>query len=263
MIIRAGYDIAFDCYQDVPMVVLLSVHPSRQKDLRSEHKIELSPRIIAREGLDPFGNAWTRFVAPPGRIEIRNDFLIEDSGLPDEAAPQARQWDVNDLPDEVLPFLYGSRYCDTQRLTDLAWSLFGPIAGGWQRVQAICDYVHDRIQFGYHHARCDRTASEGHEERVGVCRDFAHSGRHALSLHEHSGPLLHGLSGRYRRAERPCADGFQRLVRGFSRREMVHASMPGTTSPVSGGSSSREGAMRPMLRFRPSLAMQCLPGLMS
>jgi transglutaminase-like putative cysteine protease len=156
------------------MVVLLSVHPSRQKDLRSEHKIELSPRVIASKGLDPFGNAWTRFVAPPGRIEIHNDFLIEDSGLPDEVAPQARQWDVNDLPDEVLPFLYGSRYCDTQRLTDLAWSLFGSTAGGWQRVQAICDYVHERIQFGYHHARCDRTASEGHEERVGVCRDFAH-----------------------------------------------------------------------------------------
>jgi transglutaminase-like putative cysteine protease len=174
LIIRAGYDIAFDCYQEVPMVVLLSVHPSRQKDLLSKHELEVSPRVIARNGLDPFGNTLTRFVAPPGRVEIRNDFLIEDSGLPDERAPEARQWDVNDLPDEVLPFLYGSRYCDTQRLTNLAWSLFGPIAGGWQRAQAICDYVHDRIQFGYHHARCDRTASEGHEERIGVCRDFAH-----------------------------------------------------------------------------------------
>jgi transglutaminase-like putative cysteine protease len=174
LIIRAGYDIAFECHQELPMVALLSVHPSRQQDLRSEHEIELSPRIIARDGLDPFGNIWTRFVAPPGRIEIRSDFLIEDSGQPDQAAPEAVQWDVNDLPDEVLPFLYGSRYCDTQRLTNLAWSLFGPIAGGWQRVQAICDYVHDRIQFGYQHARGDRTASEGHEERVGVCRDFAH-----------------------------------------------------------------------------------------
>ena len=174
MIIRAGYDIAFDSYQEVPMVVLLSVHPSRQQDLRSEHKIEVSPRVVTRDGLDPFGNTWSRFVAPAGRIEIRNDFLIEDSGQPDESAPAAQQWDVNNLPDEVLPFLYGSRYCDTQRLTNLAWSLFGPIAGGWQRVQAICDYVHQRIQFGYHHARSDRTASEGHEERVGVCRDFAH-----------------------------------------------------------------------------------------
>jgi transglutaminase-like putative cysteine protease len=172
--IRAGYEIAFECYQDVPMVLLLSVHPSRQKDLLSAHKIELSPSVSAREGLDHFGNVWTRFVAPAGRIEIRNEFTIEDSGLRDEVAPNARQWEVNDLPDEVLPFLYGSRYCDTQKLTDLAWSLFGGIAGGWQRAQAICDYVHDRIQFGYHYARCDRTAYEGHEERIGVCRDFAH-----------------------------------------------------------------------------------------
>src|SRR3954466_349113 len=97
------------------MVVLLSVHPSRQKDLRSEHKIEMSPRVITRDGLDPFGNIWTRFVAPPGRIEIRSNFLLEDSGRPDESAPDARQWNVSELPDEVLPFLYGSRYCDTQR----------------------------------------------------------------------------------------------------------------------------------------------------
>jgi transglutaminase-like putative cysteine protease len=75
---------------------------------------------------------------------------------------------------DVLPFLYGSRYCDTQRLTDQAWWLFGNIAGGWQRVQAVCDYVHDHIKFGYHYARCDRTASEGYAEQIGVCRDFAH-----------------------------------------------------------------------------------------
>jgi transglutaminase-like putative cysteine protease len=152
LIIRAGYDIAFDCSQEVPMVVLLSVHPSRQKDLLSEDTLEVSPRVITRNGLDPFGNTWTRFVAPAGPVEIRNDFLIEDSGLPHETAPDARQSDVNDLPDEVLPFLYGSRYCDTQKVTNLAWSLFGPIAGGWQRVHAICDYVHERIQFGTMHA---------------------------------------------------------------------------------------------------------------
>jgi transglutaminase-like putative cysteine protease len=172
--IRAGYEIAFECYQEVPMVLLLSVHPSRENDLLSSHRIQLSLPLQTRQGSDPFGNVWTRFVAPPGRLEIRNEFLIHDNGLPDEVVPNARQWDVNELPDEVLPFLYGSRYCDTQKLSDVAWSLFGSIPGGWARVQAICDYVHERIQFGYHHARCDRTASEGHAERIGVCRDFAH-----------------------------------------------------------------------------------------
>ena len=156
------------------MVLLLSVHPEREHDLRSEHRIKLSPPVLARHGRDQFGNVWTRFKAPAGRLEISNDFIIQDSGLPDEVALEARQWDVNDLPDEAVPFLYGSRYCDTQKLSNLAWSLFGPIAGGWARVQAICDYVHDRIRFDYQQARCDRTASEGHEEQVGVCRDFTH-----------------------------------------------------------------------------------------
>ena len=174
MKIRAGYEISFDCFQDVPMVLLLSIHPSRQNDLLSEHRITVSPPVVSRQGVDAFGNVWTRLIAPRGRLEISNHFLIRDSGLPDEVAPSARQWDVNDLPDDVVPFLYGSRYCDSQNLSNLAWSLFGPVAGGWQRVQAICDYVHNRIQFGYHHARCDRTASEGHNERIGVCRDFAH-----------------------------------------------------------------------------------------
>ncbi len=174
MIIRAGYDIAFHCQQATPMVLMLSVHPSRQRDLLSEHRIELSGGIAQRDYVDMFGNICTRLVAPAGLLEVRNDFLIRDSGLPDETAPDARQLEIDELPDNVLLYLMGSRYCDTQKLSDLAWSLFGNIPGGWQRVQAICDYVHGHIEFGYHHARGDRTASEGHAERRGVCRDFAH-----------------------------------------------------------------------------------------
>jgi transglutaminase-like putative cysteine protease len=174
MRIEAGYDIAFTCPQKVSMVLMLSVHPSRQKDLLTEHRISFSPDVVARDYLDAFGNVCTRLVAPPGILEIRNRFEILDSGMLDEVAPDAVQHDVRDLPDHTLVYLIGSRYCDTQKLDNLAWSLFGHIQSGWQRVQAICDYVHTRIQFGYHFARCDRTASEGHFERIGVCRDFAH-----------------------------------------------------------------------------------------
>ena len=99
---------------------------------------------------------------------------IADTGKPDEYAPEAEQLDIGRLPDEALVYLLGSRYCDTQKLGDLAWSQFTNVQAGWRRVQAICDYVHDRIEFGYHHARDDRTAAEGHQERIGVCRDFAH-----------------------------------------------------------------------------------------
>jgi transglutaminase-like putative cysteine protease len=172
--IRAGYDIAFNCFQDVPMILMLSVHPSRQRDLRTDQRIRLSPDVDARDYLDVFGNICTRLVAPVGPIQLSCEFIIEDSGLPDTVAPLAAQVPLHELPDEALVYLLGSRYCDTQKLADLAWTLFGAIDSGWQRVQAICDYVHDRIQFGYHFARNDRTASEAHEERVGVCRDFAH-----------------------------------------------------------------------------------------
>jgi transglutaminase-like putative cysteine protease len=172
--IRAGYDIAFQCFQETPMVLMLSIEPARVKDLLSEHRMRFTPDVVSRDYRDMFGNTCTRIVAPAGLIEIRNEFVISDSGLPDEVAPQARQLEVGELPDDVLIYLLGSRYCDTEKLANLAWSLFGGIAPGWQRVQAICDYAHDRICFGYHHARADRTAFEGHEERIGVCRDFAH-----------------------------------------------------------------------------------------
>ena len=174
MIIRAGYNIAFHCFQETPINLLLSVHPSRAQHVIGEHVIRFSPDVPAHDFADMFGNVCTRIVAPPGRIDISNDFLIEDSGLPDEAALGARQIPVAELPDDVMVYLLGSRYCDTDKLSNLAWSLFGGITSGWELVQAIVDYVHNRITFGYQFARNDRTASEGHAEQIGVCRDFAH-----------------------------------------------------------------------------------------
>jgi len=153
---------------------MLSVEPGRMGDLLSDHRIQFSQDIAPRDYIDLFGNICTRIDAPAGLIEIRNEFLIWDSGLPDAAAPTALQLEISELPDDVLVYLLGSRYCDMENLSKLAWSMFGDITPGWQRAQAICDHVHDRIRFDYQYARCDRTASEGHEERVGVCRDFAH-----------------------------------------------------------------------------------------
>ena len=174
MEIRAGFDIAFDIPRPTPMILMLTIHPSRLADLLTDHRIAFTPRTISHDYKDIFGNICTRILAPPGEIQIKSDFVIADSGLPDAVNPQAAQLLVERLPDDVLAYLVGSRYCDTQKLSDFAWSTFGAAPAGWRRVQTICDYVHDRIAFSYSQARSDRTASEAHDERTGVCRDYAH-----------------------------------------------------------------------------------------
>lgn len=174
MLIKAGYQIALQCEQDTPLLGLLSVHPSRAADLRSPAVIHSSGSAPLHASVDEFGNLRTRTLAHAGVTQLRTEFLIHDSGLPDEYCPNAREVDVAALPDDVIGFLLGSRYCETDRLSDLAWAMFGNTPRGWARVQAIVDYVHSRTTFGYGFARATRSAWECHEERVGVCRDFAH-----------------------------------------------------------------------------------------
>jgi transglutaminase-like putative cysteine protease len=123
---------------------------------------------------DGFGNWCTRLVAPPGRIRLSTNAVVRDSGEPDVVVPDARQHPVEDLPEESLVYLLGSRYCETDRLSDMAWSMFGTTPPGWARVQAICDFVHRHIVFGYPHARPTKTAWEAFNEGNGVCRDYAH-----------------------------------------------------------------------------------------
>ena len=174
MLIRTGYDIRFDTETPTPMLALLSVHPSRHHDLRTAHHIVATPDVPMYDYIDSFGNVCSRFTVPPGGLDLRCDFVVEDSGLPDPVSTDAEQHPVDALPDEVVVYLLASRYCETDRLIETAWSLFGHTEPGWSRVQAIVDYVHDRIEFGYHHARSTKTAWDAHEERRGVCRDFAH-----------------------------------------------------------------------------------------
>lgn len=172
--IRAGYEIIYDCPAPTPMLLMLNVHPSRKADLETPDTVRVSPKIPIRRFTDPFGNRCARVLAPAGRTTISANFVIRDSGQPDPVNEDARLAAVDDLPDEVMLFLLGSRYCETDRLSHLAWSLFGNTAPGWERVQAIVDYTHARITFGYQHARPTKTALDVHEERQGVCRDFAH-----------------------------------------------------------------------------------------
>jgi transglutaminase-like putative cysteine protease len=172
--IKVGFDIAYAAPQPTPMVIMLSIHPSRRHDIISEETIVTEPNVPIHYYRDSFGNICGRLVAPSGGITLRGHALVRDSGLPDAIAKDAEQLPIEQLPDDVLVYLMASRYCETDKLVDLAWSQFGSTKPGWARVAAICDYVHERITFGYGHAHYTKSAFDAHEQRAGVCRDFAH-----------------------------------------------------------------------------------------
>ena len=173
MLIRNGYEIAVYCPSPTAFVTLLDIREEEKGAVRTE-TFSTAPGLETHLYRDLFGNVCRRFVAPAGDLTLFSDNLVENSGLVDPFVPDAVQHPVADLPDECLVFLMGSRYCETDRLSALAWRQFGHIEPGWGRVQAICDFAHERIGFDYQSARSTRTAFEAYEERVGVCRDFAH-----------------------------------------------------------------------------------------
>lgn len=172
--IRVGFEMAYDCPGPTPMILSLNIHHSRAADLVRPDILITNPAVPITAYRDLFGNWCSRIVAPPGRLVLNADALLNDSGEPDTVAPWVMQTPVEQLPESALVFLLGSRYCETDQLSNIAWQLFEHAPTGWGRVQAICDFVHKHIEFGYHHARRTRTAMEAYNERQGVCRDYAH-----------------------------------------------------------------------------------------
>jgi transglutaminase-like putative cysteine protease len=174
MKIRIGYELIYDCPQPTPMLLTLNVHYTRVSDIIIPDHLIAEPSVPLTAYRDSFGNWCSRIVAPKGQVRLSTDALVKDTGQPDPVVPQARQTPVEELPDETLLFLMGSRYCETDLLSQMAWNLFGESSTGWERVQAICDFVHRRIAFGYEHARATKTAWQAFQERTGVCRDYTH-----------------------------------------------------------------------------------------
>jgi transglutaminase-like putative cysteine protease len=175
MLIRAGFEAAFVFAEQTAVVLMGNVHPSRAPTIRWFERLTVKPHAEIYEYVDGFGNLCGRTLVSPGLVAFRADALLFDDGLPDVQAPHAVQHAVQDLPNEVLPFLLASRYCEVDsELRDVAWSLFGHLPAGWPLVQAVCDYVHGHIRFDSMSARANRTALEAYRERTGVCRDYMH-----------------------------------------------------------------------------------------
>src|SRR6202162_5142029 len=173
MRIHLGCELNFEFPQATPMIATLNVHFSRVSELERPDYLMTNPAVSIEGYRDSFGNWCSRLVAPAGRFRLSTDGFVRDPGLPSPLEPNALQHQVRDLPAEVLLFLLGSRYCETDRLADEAWRLFGATPPGWPRVQAVCDFVQNHITFGYEHSRGTRTAHETYTERRGVGRDYA------------------------------------------------------------------------------------------
>ena len=174
MQIQVGYELIYTFPQPTPMILAVTIHSSRTSDVIIPDLFVTDPSVPVTAYHDGFGNWCNRITAPSGRMRITSSGMVRDSGWPETLVPSAQQHAVNDLPDETLVFLLGSRYCETDLLSPVAWQLFGKSQRGWPLVKAICDYVHERITFDYQSARPTRTAWEAYNERTGVCRDFAH-----------------------------------------------------------------------------------------
>ncbi len=221
MLIRLGYEIAISCAQPTPVISLLEVHKDRQKDIKRQTKVLASPPVPISVYDDLFGNTCRRFTAPEGGVQILYDAIVEDSGEPEQANFLARETPVEELPDDAIVYLLGSRYCETDHMMGVAWQLLGHLPPGWARVQAIVDYVHNRLSFGYGYARATRTAAQAHDERVGVCRDFAHLAITLCRCMNIPARYVNGYLGD-QASRRPRAHGLQRLDRSLSRRKVVH-----------------------------------------
>lgn len=172
--LRVGFEMEYLLPQPTPMILTLNIHYSRASDLEQPDLLITNPAVPVTAYRDAFGNWCSRLVAPAGSFVLRTDAVLKDHGLPDACEPWAQQVPVEHLPEATLVYLLGSRYCETDQLSAIAWQLFGNTPTGWNRVQAICDFVHRHIEFGYHHARRTRTANEAYVEGQGVCRDYAH-----------------------------------------------------------------------------------------
>jgi transglutaminase-like putative cysteine protease len=174
MRIRIGYEFLYNLPQPTPMILAVNIHYSRASDIIIPDYLTTDPSVPGMGYRDAFGNWCTRIVAPQGRFRLKGNGELRDTGLADPVVPSAMQHPVNTLPEETLVFLLGSRYCETDLLSEVAWRIFSKLQRGWPIVQAICDFVHNHITFDYQSARPTRTAWQAYNERVGVCRDFAH-----------------------------------------------------------------------------------------
>jgi len=171
--VRVGCSLAYET--PVPTPVLFVLKPRLEgRVLVMQERLSFGIGLPSYEFQDSHGNITYRSMFMPGRNEIRHDALVAVCSLPDSREVPGQILPVGQLPPEVLRYTLPSRYCDSDKLMNFAWNQFGQITHGLSRVQSICDWVHNNIEYRFGSGRPDLSASEVLARRHGVCRDFAH-----------------------------------------------------------------------------------------
>jgi transglutaminase-like putative cysteine protease len=171
--IRVGCEFRFATELAVPAVVLVRARPEDGVTIERE-TWDGQPNASFSDLVDIYGNRPRRVVIGAGKASLRYDAEVTVSAALDEAGVGAVQHSVEDLPGELLIYMLASRYCLSDTLSDAALDLFGTSPLGWERVQAVCDWVHENIRFDYGASTPDTTSVDVFEAKLGVCRDFAH-----------------------------------------------------------------------------------------
>jgi transglutaminase-like putative cysteine protease len=172
MRIRVGCEFEYASEAAVPMLMMVRAQPDREQRTLYESRWT-EPQVAVREYVDTFDNHCWRFTAPAGPFRIRYDAVVATSSQADPVVPDALLVPVEDLPDATLVYTLASRYIQSDLLVNQAWDLFGGTPPTWQRVQAVCDWVHANVAYETAGNSPTITALDVFERRIGVCRDFA------------------------------------------------------------------------------------------
>jgi transglutaminase-like putative cysteine protease len=178
--VRIAYAVELNFEVIAPTDFIFNIHASRtpQQSVTGESFVT-TPAVRHRVDDDPaFGNRLGRLHAEPGPLVVRYAATVDVSHFMTEpsllfAVPPG------ELPAAVLGYLRASRYCQSDRVSSLAWQQFGHLPPGYEQVQAVCMWVRQRTRFQPGTSGVNTSAVDTLDSCVGVCRDFAHA---AISL---------------------------------------------------------------------------------
>ncbi len=171
--IRVGLELVYETVAVTPIFLLIQPRLDTLQFIERE-QFAFEPKISSLEYEDQNGNIVHRLNLPAGRTTIRHDAFVSVPSVPENYDALDEPVPIRELPADVLRYTLPSRYCDSDRLLDFAFQQFGGIPNGFARVQAICDWIHNNIEYRFGSGSPHSAASEIIRQGHGVCRDFAH-----------------------------------------------------------------------------------------